>query len=69
MLNALIYVVGSIAFAFLFYQTINFAQELRETYKRGYVKVAVTFTIALVCVWSLYIGVMMILVMDNQITK
>lgn len=65
MFDVLIYVVGVIAFAFLLYQTIKFVQELRATYKRGYIKVVVTFTIALVCVWSLYIGVMMFLIMDN----
>ena len=65
MLNVLIYVVGAIVFAFLLYQTIKFVQELRATYKRGYIKVAVTFTIALVCLWWLYIGVMMFLIIDN----
>ncbi|MGO3112442.1 MAG: hypothetical protein ACTIJG_03200 [Staphylococcus saprophyticus] len=65
MFDVLIYVVGAIAFVFLLYQTINFVQELRATYKRGYIKVVVTFTIALICVWSIYIGVMMFLVIDN----
>lgn len=65
MLNVLIYVVGAIVFAFLLYQTIKFAQELRATYKKGYIKVVVTFTIALVCVWLLYIGAMMCLIIDN----
>ncbi|MDW3926452.1 hypothetical protein QI302_02305 [Staphylococcus saprophyticus] len=65
MLNVLIYVVGAIAFAFLLYQTIKFVQELRASYKKGYIKVVVTFTIALVCVWLLYIGGMMFLIMDN----
>lgn len=65
MFDVLIYVVGAIAFSFLLYQTIKFVQELRATYKRGYIKVAVTFTIALVCLWWLYIGVMMFLIIDN----
>ncbi|OEK70644.1 hypothetical protein [Staphylococcus equorum] len=65
MLNVLIYVVGAIAFAFLLHQTIGFVKDLKESYKRGYTKVVVIFTIALVCVWLLYIGGMMFLIMDN----
>lgn len=65
MLDVLIYVAGAIAFAFLLCQTIKFVQELRSTYKKGYIKVVVTFTIALVCVWLLYIGGMMYLIIDN----
>lgn len=62
MLNVLIYIVGAIVFAFLVYQTFGFVKDLRASYRRGYTKVAVTFTIALVAVWVLYIGAMTYLI-------
>lgn len=61
MLDVLFYVVGAIAFIFFVYQTVMLIKELISSFKRGYTKPAIIFTIALIAVWLFYIGIMIFL--------
>lgn len=65
MLDVLFYVIGAFAFIFFVYQTITLIKELISSFKRGYTKPAIIFTIALIAVWLIYIAVMIYLIVDN----
>lgn len=61
MLDVLFYVIGVIAFIFFVYQTVMLIKQLISSFKRGYTKPAIIFTIALIAMWLIYIGIMIFL--------
>lgn len=61
MLDVLFYVIGAFAFIFFVYQTVMLIKDLISSFKRGYKKPAIIFTIALIAVWLIYIGIMIFL--------